>query len=922
MTSEAASGLAVPGAGPHPANLLPEAASLPFGAAARLWWPAGERSQPDAWALFRAELDFADPPAEASLRLYAKDAYRLWVNGVLLGGGPCLSAPPLLYWDAWDLAGRLHAGRNLVAVKVHQVGHTAPEGFRFAGFRAALVATVAGGARTFLDRREAWTCRRSRAHLAGAARNIGWVGYSERYALNAGELGWESPQARPAGFVPPEDGEAVADGWWRPRPIPALVEGQLQPLSVQRQAESLLVDFGNLVTGRPELSGTFTAPGTLQVAYIEALGSGWAAGEGREAMYADEVLGDRGPFAWSPFSPRTFRYLRLSGAATVGQVGLRTEGYPVQALGSFRCSEPLLERIWELCDRTLRLCLADLYLDCPHRDRAQWMDAFVSARAALGLYGVQALTAKCLRQHGLCSLRAGRLLSPSIAGASFLPDYALVQVHFVLWHFHATGDRAILEELLPGIEAILATAAAMTGSDGLLADADREGGFTYLDNTFELNKKGRSAGLNALHLGALRAASEIARHLGRSGLEAAWTARAGALQSAFAAFAHPRQPGCFVDSLPEIRKRYLNLNFSCEFGHWRGSGAAARTFIHAAEGGDLRLECATYAGLGVRCNGGATQSFPRVANWAAQPIYAPTAVVLHLAPGWNEVEFLVEGNPLNWDLYLGLAGGGLPLLSATANAGDRDSFLIRELDWASGQAAGGEQRALARLWTTPELAQSTHGYIGYCHPGVDRNLLARFAASEDHVRAYRSVRVPFFCREPGEPAALERWTLPCNTPWTLFFFLAAQFRQGLGSEALAWIRKAWGGMLERGATTCWEEWGDRASLCHAWGASPAYFFQHEILGVKHEHLWQGILVVRPDLLGLEWAEGRVALGGDGAETIGVSLRRIGAETLVDIEAPPGRRLGLDLSRLVRPRLGRGAELTLVPAEALAAIFDC
>lgn len=113
---------------------------LPFGASATLWWPIGDCSQPDVWALFRADVTLAGPISLAGLRLYAKDAYRLWVNGAVLGGGPCLSAPPLLYWDAWDLTGHVPAGRNIIAVQVHHVGHTAPAGFRFAGFRAALVA--------------------------------------------------------------------------------------------------------------------------------------------------------------------------------------------------------------------------------------------------------------------------------------------------------------------------------------------------------------------------------------------------------------------------------------------------------------------------------------------------------------------------------------------------------------------------------------------------------------------------------------------------------------------------------------------------------------------------------------------------------------------------------------------------------------
>ena len=62
------------------------------------------------------------------------------------------------------------------------------------------------------------------------------------------------------------------------------------------------------------------------------------------------------------------------------------------------------------------------------------------------------------------------------------------------------------------------------------------------------------------------------------------------------------------------------------------------------------------------------------------------------------------------------------------------------------------------------------------------------------------------------------------------------------------IRSYWGGMLEQGASTFWEEYtpgqpgeeeqygmyGDKygKSLCHAWGASPIYLIGRYCMGVR------------------------------------------------------------------------------------------
>lgn len=86
-----------------------------------------------------------------------------------------------------------------------------------------------------------------------------------------------------------------------------------------------------------------------------------------------------------------------------------------------------------------------------------------------------------------------------------------------------------------------------------------------------------------------------------------------------------------------------------------------------------------------------------------------------------------------------------------------------------------------------------------------------------------------------------------TTPYFKFYEMDALCRMGCLDEVLIRIKQYWGGMLERGAVTFWEEYdpdipeeeqydmyGDKfgKSLCHAWSASPVYLLARYFVGLK------------------------------------------------------------------------------------------
>lgn len=817
----------------------------------------GQPDLPNSYAYFTAEL-----PPGCHLRLYAEKFYELRCNGELVGYGPVKSGKPLFYFDEY----RLPADRLCrVALKLHN-HRRAPR------FYAEVCDSA--GARIA----PAWRCAPAQAYSPAAPDTaVGDVGFAEFYDLSAGENRWDTLSLS----FEPTTAESFSAELLLPRPIPYFRETPRKPASITREGAGLLADFGEMVFGRVELRGKKQNQ-DLVVNYIEALDHGWAHIENRREMYFDKLTGGSGYFEWKSFSKRGFRYLALN-AVSEAEITVWEYGYPVRETGSFHSSDSRLNRLWDISERTLRLCMDDIFNDCPHRDQAQWMDAFVSSKAALSVFGVTDLTRKSILQHAICSFVDGKLLSPSICGWTFMPDYAMVQILFIRWFHQISGDRQLAAGLWNNCVKGVAYMRHYRQSDGLLADVVG----AYLDNAFELCRRGKSAAMNSLYYAALEAMADLAEFLGKTAEAESYRSEAAKVAAAFhAVFDLPGGDGTLRDSSERPERGYFNYNFSCEFrGKYRGKTARAAFAVSEPAARTVTLFSGAFGPYRVLCNGEPVLTDPRAADWSRSlPAYAPAETEIHLRKGVNRIVFEADCNFLNWDLFF------------NAEEVEWGEGELSELDPATGEVLIGPLRRAPRPWAPPYLSQATHGYAAYA--GLIGREVLRATLRDEYPRNYVSVRVPLFCTETADPEKLENWVLPPNTPWTMFYFLSSLFENGLADEALSLLRRAWGVMLDRNAENTWEEWNCNSSLCHAWGASPCWFFHREILGVKHEFLSQGEVLVRPNLFDLDFAQGRVMLGS--GEWIDVELRRERQQTRVRLRPHTARTVQLDCSQLASP----------------------
>lgn len=187
---------------------------------------------------------------------------------------------------------------------------------------------------------------------------------------------------------------------------------------------------------------------------------------------------------------------------------------------------------------------------------------------------------------------------------------------------------------------------------------------------------------------------------------------------------------------------------------------------------------------------------------------------------------------------------------------------------------------------------------GRRHVSRQTNLLAvRFGIADEEKRALILENV---LDNPAVP--------PITTPYFQFFELDVLAACGRLDQVMERLRSYWGGMLDRGAVTFWEEfdpavtgtaqydmYGDRfgKSLCHAWAASPIYLLARYFVGLRQEDAG---FVLEPRLEYFERLDCTLPVGGEG-DCVRLAWDR---ERLTVLASGAGGVLLLDGKRYVLP----------------------
>lgn len=336
---------------------------------------------------------------------------------------------------------------------------------------------------------------------------------------------------------------------------------------------SIVIDYGREVSGYFGLAFRGTGAARVDVGYSERLEADGVVNPnhfgGCDVHYADRVLwAAGGADAWQTLNPRAFRYVRLDVHDCTEPLTILPQfvaaGYPVRTVGTFQCSDPLLERIWEVGRYTAELCMDDAYMDCPWRERGQWLaDARIEALVSAYAFGDTLLTRRAWRQYAqsqrVLDAWGGEGPAPEHHAAawvkcvypaappfdSVLPTFNCIWLTGLWEYFLLTGDRSLLDEVWQAVQSLVLLLKDHESPNGLLHNLP---GWLIVDWA-NVDLRGEATAVNAYYHAGLQAAARIARALGRPELGSQWEMRAADVRDALNDLLWDRERGVYIDAL-------------------------------------------------------------------------------------------------------------------------------------------------------------------------------------------------------------------------------------------------------------------------------------------------------------------------------------------------------------------------------------
>ena len=187
---------------------------------------------------------------------------------------------------------------------------------------------------------------------------------------------------------------------------------------------------------------------------------------------------------------------------------------------------PYLEKIWEICKNGVKYSVQEGYLDCPSREKAQYLGDFtVSGLAHLYLTGDTEMFKKALFDFAESTRVCKGIMA--VAPGSFMQEIAEFSLQYplqVMNYYKLTKDKVTLKELYPIIEGLTEHFKQFERPDGLIENVyDKWNIVDWPENLrdgycVELGSGGNPVKahnvLNAYYIGAVQIMEEIQNILG------------------------------------------------------------------------------------------------------------------------------------------------------------------------------------------------------------------------------------------------------------------------------------------------------------------------------------------------------------------------------------------------------------------------
>ncbi len=313
-------------------------------------------------------------------------------------------------------------------------------------------------------------------------------------------------------------GVTSADSLLKPHAGQAVLKEPQPPCTLstnEQETAGVLLDFGTELQGYVELFTPMTAekdPVRVHIRLGESANEAMAELGGPKGAQNDHAIRDQiVTLPWLgkiTVGPSGFRFVRIDAVkdgrpVRLSQVRAVLQIRDIPYVGSFKCNDERLNRIWQVGAYTVHLNMQDYLWDGIKRDRLVWIgDMHPEVSTINAVFGFNDVIPR--------SLDLTRDVTPVTEWMNGISSYSMwwVLIHEQMWLHH--GDRDYLVTQQPYLTKLLKRLANLVGPDG----HERIDGTRFLDWPSSSNPQGVTAGLQALLVMTLESGSRLMTVLG------------------------------------------------------------------------------------------------------------------------------------------------------------------------------------------------------------------------------------------------------------------------------------------------------------------------------------------------------------------------------------------------------------------------
>ena len=243
---------------------------------------------------------------------------------------------------------------------------------------------------------------------------------------------------------------------------------EIKPVSVSQKN---VYDFGESTTGWVKFSAKGEAGATLRIVYSERVGDDGnvdPASINQHNLYGKlkheeiYIFKGNGIEEHRPlFNFHGFRYVQVFTEGDITDIDLIAEVVhtDIKRIGSFECSDGMINKIHEACVRSILTNYLSIPMDCPHREQNGWTgDAYFSAQTSIMNFDMKLFYQKWLRDIRDTQRSTGQISAVVpvsncwgyFACGGPVWDGALNLIP--LEYYEYTGDTSLLEENIEAIK--------------------------------------------------------------------------------------------------------------------------------------------------------------------------------------------------------------------------------------------------------------------------------------------------------------------------------------------------------------------------------------------------------------------------------------------------------------------------------------